>query len=185
MLQLLLSLVSEDKKEAVLRIYERYSARFLRIAARRLRRAQIPSYALLAEDVVQTAFVKIIKHLDLTPYADVEHATFYRFSYTVLLSCIADAIKQEKNRMRHEVPLDTVPEPAEDELIHLALDYKSAVNAIIKMDEKYSTVLYYRFVEGLPCTEIAARLDIPVNTVCVRLMRGSEILKKLSGEGRV
>ena len=181
MLTYLLSLVSEEERDTVIRIYERYSARFMRIATRRLRRARIPSYERFAEDVVQTTFIRIIKYLDLSRYEDVNHTDFYRFSHVGLYSCISTVKKQEQERLKREVSADDVAEPFEEELIHERLEYKDAVAAIMKMDERYSTVLYLRYVEEIPPAEIAAQLNMSVGTVYSRIRRGVEILKKNTG----
>ena len=74
---------------------------------------------------------------------------------------------------------NTLDDLAEQE--ELARQIRSALNRMRPKDrEIFLRYYYYLQTTG----EIAMHMDIPVNTVCSRLMRGRKILKKsLSKEG--
>ena len=57
-------------------------------------------------------------------------------------------------------------------------DHGEVRSAIGKLRRKYREVIVLYYYEGMKTKEIAAVLNIPVNTVSTRLKRGKELLKK-------
>lgn len=55
-------------------------------------------------------------------------------------------------------------------------DYKQVVEAIRRLDKKYSDVLYYHFVLGFTAMEVAKIQDKNVNTIKKQLVRGKKLL---------
>lgn len=53
------------------------------------------------------------------------------------------------------------------------------------LDEQYRDVIYLRFVEGLPPREISKILKISTNAVSVRITRGLEELRIISGVDKI
>jgi len=51
-------------------------------------------------------------------------------------------------------------------------------NEILKLPEKYRTVIVLKYIEELPLTEISKILDLPIGTVKTRIHRGREALRK-------
>lgn len=55
-------------------------------------------------------------------------------------------------------------------------DYNQVVEAIRRLDKKYSDVLYYHFVLGFTAMEVAKIQDKNVNTIKKQLVRGKKLL---------
>ncbi|MCM3800265.1 RNA polymerase sigma factor SigW [Caldibacillus thermoamylovorans] len=51
-------------------------------------------------------------------------------------------------------------------------------NEILKLPEKYRTVIVLRYIEELPLLEISKILDLPIGTIKTRIHRGREALRK-------
>ncbi len=69
-----------------------------------------------------------------------------------------------------------VPSPAD--LVAQAEVQHRVVHAVLELNEPYRSTILYRFYEALPPREIAARLDVPVETVRTRLKRGIARLRE-------
>lgn len=68
---------------------------------------------------------------------------------------------------------------ADDDFINyicMKHDYNQVVEAIRRLDKKYSDVLYYHFVLGFTAMEVAKIQDKNVNTVKKQLVRGKKLL---------
>jgi RNA polymerase sigma-70 factor (ECF subfamily) len=58
------------------------------------------------------------------------------------------------------------------------------VQAVLALGEPYRETVLLRFYEGLPPREVAARMDVPVDTVRTRLRRAAELLRAALGGRR-
>jgi len=58
------------------------------------------------------------------------------------------------------------------------------VQAVLALDEPYRETVLLRFYEGLPPREVAARMNVPVDTVRTRLRRAAERLREALGGRR-
>lgn len=79
--------------------------------------------------------------------------------------------------------------PSDDDFV-AALEtrerYAAVVSAIKRMNEKYSTVMYYRYCREMSIAEIAALTGISEKAVYTRIARGKRILlKTLAKEGAI
>ncbi|MBQ4071220.1 MAG: sigma-70 family RNA polymerase sigma factor [Clostridia bacterium] len=185
MLQLLLSLVSEDKKHIIIDMYGKHAKRMLKIASCRFREASVPSHERLAEDVVQLTFEILIKNIDRINYDPSSSSLAFPYAYTVLHHEIDTMIAKEKRRHIHEVPsTEDVHVPTVEELLDQRLVYSEVVAAIKKMKPIYRGALYLYYIQEHTVDEIAAELGLPVSTVYTRLKRGIEFLQKLFKGGR-
>ena len=67
----------------------------------------------------------------------------------------------------------------EDKLIS-AQEYRSLIEMIESLDEKYREPARLRFIKEYEYNEIAQELNLELNTVKTRLKRAKEILKKMN-----
>ncbi len=65
--------------------------------------------------------------------------------------------------------------------IELETEARFLINKIIELPKSYQQVVYLRFVEDLSPNEIAEILGVSVSAASVRIHRGIEELKKLTG----
>ena len=129
-----------------------------------------------ARDLVSDTFARTWDYLVKGNTVD----TFKPFLYRTLNHLIIDEYRKKKSESL-DVLLEEkqVPEGAFDELIEGSLDEVAftldakRVHALLKhMPEVHKEVVVMRFLDGLMPSEIADVLDIPVNTVSVRIHRG-------------
>ena len=130
-----------------------------------------------AEDLVQRAFVRAFERRESLDPKTNWHAWFR----TVVRRLGIDLARQRRRRQTSATEaLDGLvapnPEPAP------AWDWVSAAHltsALEQCHENYRDILALHYVENLPYTEIAERLQLPMGTVATRLHRGRSMLRKL------
>jgi len=84
----------------------------------------------------------------------------------------------EARRRRESAPRtrNAVPTPAE--IIEREETRRAVLTALLDLDPKYRDALLLRYYEDLPPRQIAAKLDLPVETVRTRVKRGIVALRK-------
>ncbi len=85
-----------------------------------------------------------------------------------------------KGKVRREVDIDAVLEPAEDDFwcaIDHSLDAETIIAALDKLPEEYRLAVTLCDVEELSYDEAAMALGVPVGTIRSRLFRGRKILR--------
>ncbi|HTL38961.1 MAG TPA: sigma-70 family RNA polymerase sigma factor [Kofleriaceae bacterium] len=88
----------------------------------------------------------------------------------VVLNVVRMRARSDARRMRRESAVDVDQHglsPAE--LVDRVELQRALVDAVLALDEPYRATVLLHFVEGLPCVEIARRLQIPDGTVRRRL----------------
>ena len=186
MLQLLLSLVSEDQKHIVIDMYEKHAGKMLKIASHCFRKASLPSFDKFAEDAVHATFEILIRNIDRINYDPNSSSSAFPYAYTVLYHKIDSMIAEETSRLRREVQYtDDVYIPSIDEFFDQRLVYSEVVEKIKKMKPIYRGALYLYYIHGYTVGEISAELGLPLATVYTRLKRGVDILQNHFKEGRV
>lgn len=95
-----------------------------------------------------------------------------------------DALRSRKTR-RAYTPTDAAllrVAPCDDHSPHLlteAADFRRHLDdALARLDEPYRSILILREIQGLPYSEIADALDLPLNTLKVYLHRGRRSLRR-------
>lgn len=133
--------------------------------------------AVLAEEAVENAFLRIIKSI-----ATIDASDFDRLRAYVLTVTRNEAMRLLKREADTPLSTDglTTDLAAEDsdflEKLALREDYSRVVRAIKALDDIYRIPMFLHFVEELSPQEIAERFDLPVKTVYTRLRRGREII---------
>ena len=180
MLQILLMIAEERDREKIKRLYETYHSAMLRIAHERLKKWRDDNAETDAEDVVQNAWYKIVKHIDkIDGLADEQSVRGYVF----VIVC------NEAARFMGERHVElSLNEGVDDtdfiEQLNLRENYRAVVEAIKRMEERYSNALYLHYVMETPVKEVAALLGVSEKTVYTRLARGKQkLLEELGKEG--
>lgn len=65
--------------------------------------------------------------------------------------------------------------------IEMETEGRFLINKIIELPKSYQQIIYLRYVEGMAPDEIAKILGISVNATSVRIHRGIEELRKITG----
>ena len=184
MLAFLLSIADEKDHAKIEYLYRRYHDDMIRFAKSRLRQMGMPNYELDAEDVVQNAFVKITKYIrkiDFTAEEKEIKAYVLRIvsNETINLSSdytYFDDIDEHK---------ETMEDGAFFEQMRIQARYDEVVEAMSRMDERYSIPCSFYFIENMSVKEIADLLGIADKTVYTRLERAKKLLiEKLNGENK-
>ena len=147
------------------RIVAEYSPMLLRLASTRLVSAAD------AEDTVQEVFLRLLSSGVVFRSEEHEKAWLIR-------ATLHRAGDLRRRAERKNLPLEaagTVSAPD-----RLETDY--ILDAVRRLPQKYSSVLYLHYYEGFTAKEIGKLLGLPAATVGTRLARGRNRLEKLLKE---
>ncbi|MEQ8768220.1 MAG: sigma-70 family RNA polymerase sigma factor [Planctomycetota bacterium] len=126
----------------------------------------------LADDIVQDAWVAALENPPRRP------GSWRAWLTGVTRNLARQARRGEGRRARREQVVarrEGVPSP-EDVTARLQLE-QQLVEAVSQLPEPYRTAVLLRYLDDLPVSEVAARLDVPLETVRTRLRRGLEMLR--------
>ena len=168
-------LVQKGDKDAYGILIERYEAKMKRYAFRFFREKEEIT------DLVQDVFIKVYTNLQSFDTTQKFNSWIYRIAHNEYVNKIA------WKSIRKFVPIDS------DELIPLAISAPENVmrDAIEKnekevmegylsqIDDKYKTPIIMFYYEDMSYDEISDILQIPSNTVGVRIKRGKDKLKQI------
>ena len=101
--------------------------------------------------------------------------------HRVIDSRRTDLIRR-RNRERLAAQTDTVPSAAE--MTERATLQREVVDAVLELSDSQRQIVLLRYYHDLPPREIAARLDLPINTVKSHLQRGLLALRSRLHERR-
>jgi RNA polymerase sigma-70 factor (ECF subfamily) len=126
----------------------------------------------VAEELAQEVFLELYRSLQAIKSP--AHLTFWLRKVTT-----HRAIDQvRRSRVRPQVSLDEVPEPAQPAFDQDLLLSETLRRLVGTLPEKARMVVILRYQEDLDPGEIAQLLDMPVNTVKSHLQRSLAILRK-------
>jgi len=146
-----------------------YEAPLLRFASRMLgprRRADV-------YDLCQEVFVRIIETIDRADPSRPFKPYFYRIASNLIIDSLRSEMRRGPVVHRSEEPAAAGEDPG------LRIDLE---RAILELPVNYRTVLVLRYAEELDYEEIAATLQIPLNTVKTYLFRARRALKTRLGD---
>jgi RNA polymerase sigma factor (sigma-70 family) len=135
-----------------------------------------------AEDVVQTAFMKVWEHWN---DADVQSRLEPWLIRVVRNRCVD--ILRERGRMERREKIREAAQPHQTHVQEVGPgvpDPATVQSGLRRLKEPYRTALLLRFSEKLSYEQISHRLDAPLGTVKSWIARGLQILRKLLDEGR-
>lgn len=138
-----------------------------------------------AEEIAQEAFIRA--------YVNIENYNQeYKFStwlYRIATNLCIDRIRKKKPdyyldaemagteglTLYSRIPSDTPLPEKEVEMMELQ---EAIQGEIVKLPEKYRSVIVLKYIEELSLNEISEILDLPLGTVKTRIHRGREALRK-------
>lgn len=178
MLCILLALADEQDRGRVKDLYEQYHQDMLRYAAYHLKRCGRADPKQGAEDVVQEAWLRLIKHGGIL---QVEWEPKRIKAY--VLTVVRNEVYRYVGQIREVEPLSEGVSD-EDFVAELRIKerYREVVRSIKSLDEKYSIPMLHHYVQEQPVKEVAKQLGLPEKTVYTRLERGKKMLLKMLGE---
>lgn len=125
-----------------------------------------------AEDITQNVFMKLLQ-TDIS-FKSEDHARFWLIRVTV--NACKNVLRSKRwNQADFEVYAQqlTFETSGQSELFYSVMD----------LPEKYRVPIYLYYYEGYSTKEIGSLLHLPKNTVCTRLNRGRQLLRKTYEEG--
>ncbi|WP_153127422.1 RNA polymerase sigma factor SigW [Peribacillus tepidiphilus] len=138
-----------------------------------------------AEDMAQEAFVRAYVNI----HSFNTQMKFSTWLYRIATNLCIDRIRKKKPDyyldaeiagtdgldMYSQVAADT--QKPEDEVESLELQ-ETIQREILKLPEKYRSVIVLKYIEELSLKEISEILDMPIGTIKTRIHRGREALRK-------
>lgn len=178
MLPMFLMTLDDGERDKLSHLYHAYHMQMLRLARVKLKKGGCANVAIDAEDVVQNAWVRIVKHADAVDLSKNER---------VVRSYVLTVVSNECARfLRERVLEEPLEENVADESfvkqLELSERYRAVVDAVKRLEDKYSNVLYLYYVTERPIREIAALLGVPEKTVYTRIERGKKKLLEMLGK---
>lgn len=151
------------------RAYDQYSGALYNIVLK------ITGTEALAEDVLQSAFLKIWKAL---PDYDPGKGTVFTWMLNVARNTAIDVVRRKNNQpdiqdLENNVSIINLASP--EALNEDTLDLKEQVN---KLKPEYRMVIDAVYFYGLTHEEAAKKLDLPLGTLKTRVRQAMSALKK-------
>jgi predicted RNA polymerase sigma factor len=116
-----------------------------------------------------------------------ERGSVATWIFTIARNLRIDRLRREKSNQftdldDYDAPSD---DPGQDEALHRLQEDSAVALALAQIPSEQRELLILSYVEDLPQSEIAARLQIPLGTVKSRMRLAYRRLKKLSGDSDV
>lgn len=127
----------------------------------------------LAEDAVQEAFLRLIRHRK--KIADPKAPATRRYVYKTLKSAALDIYRGRKKQRDNCCEFD---DAIENTYADIPSDIEKPIAMISELPEKYACVMRCLFLDGLSIRETSAVLRISESCVRKRCERGRKILKE-------
>jgi len=156
--------------------YEEYSDSIFRFSLTRVSDRE------QALDITQETFLRLWKTMSEKKPIKNSQA----FLFTIAKHLIIDWYRKKKSISldqmieNENIPFD-VPDESSFKVIELGIEGKNLLSKINDLPPIYRDSIYLRLVEDLPPKEISEILNVSVNVISVRINRGLEELKKITG----
>ena len=120
----------------------------------------------LARDAVQEALIRAWRDLRVLRDPERFDAWLHRLTVNVCLD-----IARHRRRRVIEVELDPIDAPISGDLVGAVADREIVDAAMRRLDESSRAIVVLHYFLGMPLTDVAATLGIPLGTVKSRLHR--------------
>lgn len=174
-LNFLLMIADESNREKIEYIYYKYHDDMIRFARYKLKDYNIDSYELDSEDVVQNAFLKIVKYIEAIDISKPENQL-----KSYIFSIVANETKNFIEDATHYDDIDIYAETMIDDYffdkLQINIRYGHVVEKIKQLDERYSITLLLYYGEDMDVKKISELMGIAEKTVYTRLERGKRLL---------
>lgn len=127
-----------------------------------------------ADDVVQETFLGIYKTIDRVK----TNRKFSVYLFSVARNQAISAIRKRKNHAPLSVASNVSDGTDLERELEKGEESRRVQDALLKIDEKYRTVITLYYFEDVSYQGIAKNMHVPVNTVRTYLRRAKEHLKK-------
>lgn len=171
MLALYMTFIDDEKNKPKFEIiYYTYREKMLLMADSVLHNRQD------AEDAVHDTFIKIARNMKSIGEPESNKTLSY-----VLKATKNTAINlHNKNKSNdNRIYFDTIDDISDHEFLDkldISENYNKAVQAILKLDDKYKDVMFYHFVQEMKVSAVADLLGRKKSTVKQQLVRGKKLL---------
>jgi RNA polymerase sigma-70 factor, ECF subfamily len=138
-----------------------------------------------AEDIAQEAFIRAYVNIHTYDMSKKFSTWLYRIATNLSIDRIrkkkpdyfldAEIAGTEGLTMYSQVAAEEKLPEEEIETMELQ---QTIQNEILKLPDKYRSVIVLKYIDELPLKEISEILDIPIGTVKTRIHRGREALRK-------
>jgi RNA polymerase sigma-70 factor, ECF subfamily len=160
--ELISTVAAHRDRAAFARLFDHFAPR---LKSFMMRKGAAPD---TAEDLVQDAMIAVWTKCGL--YAP-EKGSVSTWVFTIARNLRIDRLRRE-----HAVPVselgdhdETSDEPGSDEILNRAEEDRLVSRALTKIPSEQREVLILSYVEDVPQSEIAKRLDLPLGTVKSRM----------------
>jgi RNA polymerase sigma-70 factor (ECF subfamily) len=168
------SLIQEYRKgdkESLEKLYEKYQLPLFNYIAR------IVTDQVLAEDILQEVFEKVIKNA--ASFSPAGEGSFAAWLYRITINLCRD---KQSSKWQTSVKLDSSVERATDNIPNSNNSKMEAVEkAMVKLSPEQKEVVLLRVYGQMSFKEIAGVLDCPLNTVLGRMHYAIKNLKQNMG----
>ena len=173
----IVQLLKQKDKKAISIIYDRYAPALFGIAVK------IVESEVLAEDVLQDAFVKIWKN---AASFDEKKGTLFTWLLNITRNTALDMRKSAAFKRSQKIQeVDFSVYDHEDWKVEQKPDHIGLQAAVEGLDEKYRQIIDLAYFKGYTQQEIVQHLNIPLGTVKSRVKIGLRELRKLFIESKV
>ena len=184
MLQFLLTLADESNHSKIEHIYNTYHASMLKYACSRFELLGRENPAYDAEDAVQNAFIKIVKHIDKLNF-DRGEKEIKNYVFGILTNEIHNIANVKEDVLELDEDFPDLYQYNPIELLEITDEYNRIVKAIEGLDEIYSATMFLAINKEMSITEIAELMGISRKTVYTRLERGRvKLINALKGANK-
>lgn len=140
-----------------------------------------------SEDVLQSAFIKLSKHLE--KIGEVKCKKTRAYLVIIVRNLSIDRYNEKKRILPTDFSIENADIPdnnssLEDYVLHLELG-KELVEALSRLHTGYADILTLRYYYELSNAEIAELINMSADNVSLNLHRAKTALKKILSEGGV
>lgn len=182
MLLFLLSISDGSDHEKITYLYESFHDYLLRYATKKLKKRGSDNPYYDAEDAVQNAFVKVTRSIDKIDFSS-DKQRLKNYLFTIVNNEINNIFRKKSNFSELNEEICTNSEYIFIDSLQIKERYNEVVEALKRLDDKYSDTLYLVYFEEKTVKEIAELMGISAKTVYTRLDRGRILLLESLKEG--
>lgn len=164
--QRLINEINQGNKEAFKALYDHYAEYALRVAA------AITGSPAFAADAVQETFIRVYRNIRSFE----RDKPFKPWFYRILINECNRFLAQRKKLIPVDFQGENAPSLVQSDR-HSFEQYEDLYAAIGKLNDLYRIPIILKYLNELSEKEIADSLDMNVNTVKSRLLKGRQLLK--------
>ncbi|MBB6678549.1 sigma-70 family RNA polymerase sigma factor [Cohnella lubricantis] len=162
----LIDQIQQGDKEAFKKLYDHYAEYALRVAT------AITKSSAFAADAVQETFIRVYRNI----HAFERGKPFKPWFYRILINECNRFLEQKRKLIPVDFQWDQEPKLVQSDRVPIE-QYEDLYEAIGKLQDLYRIPIILKYLNELTEKEIADLMDLNVNTVKSRLLKGRQLLK--------